>query len=273
MIWAIRKQINLLNNSLKYKLMGLTASRKYILAFMFIFSFVEIQGQGEVPINTHNNQIWVDFNPSYNLNEHFTVYGDIATRTILSNEWNRFVLGPSIKYTLPKPVFKDFNQVNEIHTGIRFFKTFNKDYDNRLEIRIFQGYSLLVSLSQEFDFKTYLRLEERFDFNTNDWVNTFGLRLRISTTFTYKFKGNLWKWNKKNYLLGNGEFFLNLIDTEQFNDALRVNIGFGRRFNNIWRAEFVYGNFLTRLTADDDFWTEDIVYRFRIYYTILGNKK
>ena len=130
MIWAIRKQINLLNNSLKYKLMGLTASRKYILAFIFIFLFAEIQGQNEISKNIRTNQIWLDFNPSYNLNEYFTVYGDVIARTILTSEWSRFALGPSIKYTFPKPIFSGIgvNQVNEIHTGIRFFKTFNKVY-------------------------------------------------------------------------------------------------------------------------------------------------
>ena len=255
--------------------MSLTVSIKYILTFMFILSFVGTQGQSEIPRNTRTNQIWLDFNPSYNLDEHFTVYGDVAVRSNLSSEWTRLILGPSIKYTLPKPIFNGIigNQVNEVHTGLRIFKTFNSTFSNRLEVRMFQGYSLLFPLTKRFDFQAYLRLEERFDFNTEDWVNTFGFRLRILTSFTYQFKGNLWEENKKHYLLSNVELFLNLIDTKQFNDLIRLNLGFGRRFNDIWRAELVYGNFLTRITAEDSFQTEDIVYRLRVYYRILDGKK
>ena len=89
-------------------------------------------------------QIWLDYNPTYSLSEKEDLYGDIGARTVFPNEWHRFVVGPSVRYLRPNLIFKKLYYKEELHFGIRFFFTANKSFPNRLEIRPFQGYKLLM---------------------------------------------------------------------------------------------------------------------------------
>lgn len=235
------------------------------LFFNSTFSTVSAQTNNQI-----SHQLWFDFNPSYNLGR-FDIYADLGARTIYPNEWHRFVIGPSVKYTIPKQLFKNFYHVNELHTGVRFFYTNNKNNDNILEIRLFQGYNLKIP-RQRHDFQTYFRLEERFDINASNSENTFGLRFRISATYSYKFPLHKVKIEKGSYVKGNIELFFNLIGTEQFNDVIRFNAGYGKQINRLWRAEFLLGLFVARQTVDDKFQTNDMVYRLRTYYLIPHKK-
>ncbi len=219
--------------------------------------------------NETTEQIWLDFNPSYKINEHFYFYGDVAARTIFPNEWYRFIIGPSVKFKNEEPLFKKLDYEDELHAGIRFLFTSNKHTDNRLEIRLFQGYKIKWLKSTHFELKNYLRIEERFENDTKDWDNNFDVRLRIATIFTYKFNRDLNKTNKRSYMYANIELFGNLNGVKQFNDVIRATAGYGHPINDKWRGEINLSYFYTRGTIEESFNTNDMVLRLRAFYKIL----
>jgi len=218
--------------------------------------------------NAFTNQLWLDFNSSYQVAERLTLYGDVGTRTISSKTWNRYLIRPAVKYDWPRLILKDYQFKEELHAGIGIFFTDNKERVDRLEIRPFQGYSLSIPNRKRIVVKHFVRLEERFEMETDDWISTFGIRLRYSASVTLRFQGDIWSQGKGFYIPVSGEFFWSLKGTKQFNDLIRISGGLGREFTAHWKAVFLFGYHFTKNTIDEKFHTNDIVFRFRVYYKI-----
>ena len=242
------------------------------LSLLLIFSGYLLYAQ-DVEDKSTTEQIWLDYNPAFSLSEKVDVYGDIGARTVFPNEWYRFVVGPSVRYKRPKLILKKLYYKEELHFGIKFYFTANKSFSNRVEIRPFQGYKLNWPNRPLIVLQHYVRLEERFDIETDNWINTFGLRLRYRAKLTLKFKGDWISFNKGLYLPVRMELFWNLKGTEQFNDVVRIAPGIGYEFSPTWKAEFNLSYHYTRNTVEDNFATNDIVFRFRVFHTLdLSNK-
>jgi hypothetical protein len=242
------------------------------LSLLLLFSGYLLYAQ-DVEDKSITEQIWLDYNPDFSLSEKVDVYGDIGARTVFPNEWYRFVVGPSVRYKQPKLILKELFYKEELHFGIRFFFTANRDNPNRLEIRPFQGYRLSWPNRPRIVLQHYVRLEERFDIETSNWINTFGLRLRYLAELMLKFKGDWISFNEGLYLPVSIEFFWNLKGAQQFNDVVRITPGIGYEFSELWRAEFELSYHYTRNTVEDNFATNDIVFRFRVFHTLdLSNK-
>jgi hypothetical protein len=155
-----------------------------------------------------------------------------------------------------------------LHGGIGFFYTWNLNRFNKLELRPFQGYSLSFPNTDRFVIRHYVRFEQRIEFETNDWTDTFGLRLRYLFALKFKFQGDYWEYGKGFYLPITAEFFWNLIGTRQFNDVVRANIGIGRQFSPTWNSVFLFGYHFTRDSIKEAFDTNDIVFRLRVFYRL-----
>lgn len=222
--------------------------------------------------NSITEQIWVDYNPSIPLNYRVSLYGDIGFRTLHPHEWNRIVIRPSIRYKIPKFFWENMYYKAELHGGVGFFLTNNLDLPNRVEIRPFQGLRLAWPNRPHIRLRHYVRLEERFDIETPVWQNTFGLRLRYQAEITLRFSGDFIRFNKGLYLPVSMEFFWNLIGVKQFNDAVRIIPGVGYEFSSTWKGEFQLGYQYTRNTLEDNFATNDIVARIRVYHVLSKNK-
>ena len=169
------------------------------LLLLLIFSGYLLNAQDAKDIST-TEQIWLDYNPDFSISEKVDVYGDIGARTVFPNEWYRFVVGPSVRYKRPKLILKELYYKEELHFGIRFFFTANKNFSNRIEIRPFQGYRLAWPNRPRIVLQHYVRLEERFDIETSNWINTFGLRVRYMAELMFKFKGDWLSFNDGLYL-------------------------------------------------------------------------
>ena len=237
------------------------------LSLLLIFSGYLLYAQ-DVEDKSTTEQIWLDYNPAYSLSERVDLYGDLGARTVFPNEWYRFVVGPSVRDNPPKLILKKLNYKEELHFGIRFFFTANKSFPNRLEIRPFQGYRLAWPNRPRIVLHHYVRLEERFDIETTNWINTFGLRVRYMAELMLKFKGDWISFNEGLYLPVSLEFFWNLIGVQQFNDVVRITPGIGYEFSELWRAEFDLSYHYTRNTVEDNFATNDIVFRFRLFHKL-----
>jgi hypothetical protein len=168
-----------------------------------------------------SKQIWIDVNPSYFINPHFEIFGDIGARKEIENDgWWRFVVRPSIRTWLGGRFY--------LTAGIGNFFTFNEIIENRWELRPFQGL--------EFNWprwKTplhhYIRLEERFDFNTETWNSKNSVRLRYRLNISYRWgahqPGRFWQ------ATASGEAFYTLLGEQgQFQEQARATLGLDRSF-------------------------------------------
>ena len=244
--------------------------KNILLSLLLIFSGYLLYAQDDEGDEDKilTQQIWLDYNPSFSLSEKVDVYGEIGARTVFPNEWYRFVVGPSVRYKRPNLIFKKLYYKEELHFGIRFFFTANKSFPNRLEIRPFQGYKLYWPNRPRIVLQHYIRLEERFDIETSNWVNTFGIRVRYRAKLTLKFKGDWLSFSDGLYLPVSIEAFWNLKGVQQFNDVVRITPGIGYEFSELWKAEFDLSYHYTKNTVEDNFATNDIVFRFRVFHKL-----
>jgi len=239
----------------------------HVLCFCFLVN-MNLSAQDTISTNNTTQQIWLDYNPSFERSSKVDFYGDIGIRTLFPYEWSRLIIRPSIRYKIPKKILKETYHNAELHGGIGFFFTNNKSVSNRLEIRPFQGYKLAWPNRPKIKIKHYVRLEERFDIQTQDWVNTFGLRFRYQARMELHFQGDYIAFNKGIYLPAEIELFWNLIGTKQFNDAARINVGIGYEFSTAFKLEFNLAYHYTRNTLEDEFSTNDVVFRLRVFHTL-----
>lgn len=237
----------------------------WVCIIILIIPFCALSQDNEP--NSVANQIWLDYNPTIPLTERVDFYGDAAARTVFPNEWYRFVIGPSLRYKQPKSILKKLYYKEEFHFGIRFFYTVNKNFSNRLEIRPFQGYRLIWPNRPQIAIQHYVRLEERFDIQTSDWISTFGLRIR------YMIESKLISYKNGLYLPLSLELFWNIKGTKQFNDVARVTPGIGYEFKKSWKGQFDLSYHYARNTLEDDFANNNIVFRFRVYHTLQFKNK
>ena len=133
-------------------------------------------------------QIWFDYNPSHRLSPKVDLFGDVGIRWEMENDgWLRLVLRPSVRVPVGRI---------RLAAGVGNFVTFNRDMANRWEIRPFQGASVFWP-DGRFSVEHYLRLEERFDFNTTTWNSLNSLRLRYMLRTSYRWAayraGRTWK--------------------------------------------------------------------------------
>lgn len=249
----------------------MTFKRSLMVTLVILLLYRSTFAQDETDNSTVTEQIWIDFNPSYKLNDKFSLYGDIGARTVFPHEWNRYVIRPTISYKLPKRFFPNLYHNSALHGGMGFFFTNNLSDVNRLEIRPFQGYKLSWPNRPRIKIHHYVRLEERFDIDVTDWENTFGLRFRYQAAMVLFLKGDWFSYNNGFYLPISVELFGNLIGVKQFNDALRITPGIGHEFSSKWKGEVDVGYFYTRNTVEDVFATNDLAFRIRVYYKIVKN--
>jgi hypothetical protein len=232
----------------------------------------EVKAQ-DVSSNSVTKQIWLDFNPSRQLSDKINLNVPVGARTIFPKKWYRFWIGPRITYKWPRLILKKLRYKEELHGGIDIFYTANIDAVNRLEIAPYQGYSLVAPNRLRLVIRHYVELKERFELETDDWNNTFGLRLSYEPSITFRFQGDLWEHGKGFYIPVSMKFYWNLIGTKQFNDKVRLMPGIGKEFSPEFKMAFFVGYNYTRNTIDEDFHTNDIIFRFRVYYKFKKKQK
>ena len=171
-------------------------------------------------------QLWADYNPTVPVASTVDLFGDIGLRSELeSDAWWRVVVRPGVRACRASGVC--------LSGGIGSFYTFNEVGPDTWEVRPFQGVSATwprgrVSLTH------YVRLEERFDFNTSTWTSQVSLRGRYQLAASLKWDAvqpdRYWS------LTGTVEGFLTLAgDQGQFREQVRATIGLERSFRRSLR--------------------------------------
>ena len=213
-----------------------------------------------------SSQIWLDYNPQWNISENYTLYGSIGGRTIIPHTWNKFFATFAGRYA-PEPLFNILNKSQlEIHGGLSVFYTFNNAGDTQVELRPFQGYKIRWPHWQFVKFTHFLRLEERFLFTEGESDIEFELRARYKIEAIFHRSRHLVDFANGFYFPISIELLINLYSTEQFNDGIRITPGLGYSSDSkLWKIQFD----LTYQYADKaevgSFTKSTIIYRLRFF--------
>ncbi len=202
-----------------------------------------------------SKQLWVDYDPSWWVANKVELFGDVGLRReIESDGWWRLVVRPSVR--VPYHFLL-------LSAGIGNFFTVNQIIDDRWEIRPFQGISV-VWPNRSVSLDHYLRLEERFDFNTNTWNSLNSLRIRYRLRATYRWAALVEEryWT----VTSSGEGFVTLAGEQgQQREQVRVTAGIERNFSHERRLRF-------EITWQQESWffdpnenIDDIFFRLRFY--------
>jgi hypothetical protein len=203
-----------------------------------------------------SEQIWIDVNPSYYFDPHKKLYASLGVRRELEDDgWWRLVIQPGYRTKATQRLF--------FSAGLENLFTFNPSSANQWELRPVQSLDLAWPRGQ-LPLRHRLRLEERFDFNTETWSTKISLRLRYKLNAAYRFAAvqehRFWQ------VTAAGEAFFTITGTEgQFQERSRLTLGVDRsldldihfRFELTWQYE-------SPLFDDGDDTGSSLYFRFRL---------
>jgi len=237
---------------------------------IILFLSIHVAQAQESTQSTVTNQIWIDFNPSYKISERFDFIGKVGAKSVYPKSWYKVYTTTEISYSIPKNIFKKLKYNERVYAGVDFYYVFFIDLPDVIEISPYQGYTLTWPNRERLDLKHNAELGQRFQWGVEDWDYSFGLKLSYEATIVFKFKGDLWAHGKGFFLSASAKFWWNLIAATVFNDVVRITPGIGYQINPYWNTAFYIGYNYTRNLSSEEFSTDNIIYRLRLYYTILG---
>ena len=201
-----------------------------------------------------SEQLWADYNPRWTDQKHREIFGDIGFRTLVGdNNWVRFVARPGVR--APVGAFR-------LAGGIGTFYRLNKAGADVLEVRPFQGISSTWPRLRRIRFQHYVRLEQRFEWETANWRSTSSLRARyrLQTDFSFSGFARGSDWRVVLHVEG---FFTLAGDAGPVDEQLRIGLGVGRNVGSVLRLR---ADFTWEKAGLDFFEPSDHFYlRFRIY--------
>ena len=225
-----------------------------------LFLALSLQGDNEV-----GKQLWLDVNPRWYSKGDLKVTGVFGVRQSLNKkEWTSYVVKPSVAYSLSHGF--------DIGAGLGMNYTNNIDVDtfalpDRFAIVPFQGLNYIHLLTKQWKFNTYLRLEEKFDYDTVDWDSRNSLRVRLRLRGIYEFAA----YHKERYFRAtlSWEGFKTATGDDGFiTDKSRITLGLERSFthNQKARVELTWQRQSLGLVSGDSFDDySDIYLRVRYY--------
>jgi len=241
---------------------------KRILLLLQVLMFAEmVIGQNEAK-SIETNQVWFDFNPRYKISDRFTLVGKLGAKAIYPKDWYKFYTSAQVAYSIPKFMLRKLKYREKVYLGVDFYYVFFNELPDVVEISPYQGYTLTWPNRKRLDIRHNVELGERFQWDVQDWNYSFGLKVSYEASLTFKFHGDLWKYGKGFYLSASAKFWWNLISATVFNDVVRITPGIGYEINPKWKTAFYIGYNYARNQINEKIHANNIIYRFRVYYTI-----
>jgi hypothetical protein len=121
-------------------------------------------------------QLWIDYNPSWSVDQAGVLFGDIGVRTDLEGwSWLGLVVRPGYGYRI--------NRTVTIAGGVGSFYTAIDDFPNQWEIRPWQGIAISWPRAG-LPLEHYVRIEQRIALDTESWDARTSLRGRYRV-YTY----------------------------------------------------------------------------------------
>jgi hypothetical protein len=190
----------------------------------------------------------------------------IGARAVSPDEWSRYYITSTFHYNLPKWFFKNHNYREAVKFGLQVYYTDNRDMNNRLEISPYQTFFLEYPRFFVFTVNHHFQIEERFDMDAENWINTFGLRLSYKAKIISKFSASFLNLPYYFYIPVYIEFFWDLLKSKQFNDVRKLMLGLGYAFTPAVHASIHFGYNKTRNSIEEKFTTNDMVFRLRFHH-------
>lgn len=233
---------------------------KYLIFLVCLFTIVNFSiGQEDEDLDDNNSEFWTDITFGKPLNDKWTVGGDAGFRSALNNDyWKLFYLRPNINYKV-KPFFN-------LTLGVGSFNTFNNEFSNTFEFRIYQDVNFKGPKLGPFNFIHRIRLEQRFfNFSADDIDNEFSFRGRyLIGTRTDKFGlGGEKDWTvfislEPFFSLGSGITEI-LANNFRWDSALSYQVSEGLRI------ELHYVLQTSEIFSSNDLRVTEHIFRFRIF--------
>ena len=214
------------------------------------------------------NQVWIDFNFKYKISDRVDLSGKIGAKAIFPQAWYKFYTSAEIGYRIPKFMLRKLKYDEKIYAGIDYYYVFFTEAPDVIEISPYQGYTLTWPNRKRIAIRHNVELGERFQWDVAHWNYSFGLNLSYAPSLIFKFQGDRWEYAKGFYLSVEAKFWWNLISTTIFNDVLRITPGILYEINPKWKTAFYIGYNYTRNLTIEKFHSNNIIYRFRVYYAI-----
>lgn len=213
------------------------------------------------------SQGWIDYNVRYDFAGNFRVNADMGFRVISPYVWTRYYFRPSVSYTLSQSSRSWKTPITAFHLGSGVFYTNNVDYPNHTEFRIFQGVNVHWPNFRKLRINNYVRLEERFFYidNRSDFV----LRARYMIAGTFRWHKKSTNQQSRLFFPFHTEFFWDLNQPSLYSDLIRITPGLGYDINVDLRIEFSVSYHRNRITVEESFETNDMVFRLRFFHDIL----
>lgn len=227
-----------------------------VLACWFaIWPFSHLLAQSEIT----DNQLWIDFNPHFDINNRWEYFGDISYRTIVSgSEFKRFVFRPSVQF--------HWTYELDLVGGVGLFFTWEDDDYRTFELRPYQGVVLNWPSVWRLNFKHRGLVEERLLWNNfDDFEPNFRFRYRLKTKVPINKQSITYKTL---YVPLSYEVFGNTgkEEIELFSNQARAMIGLGYVFNDKWISEFEFTFQRSRSSIDDSYKLSDRIFRLKLIY-------
>lgn len=243
----------------------------YFIFFLFLFTFFKVASQEQEQDVHVNQQLWLDYNMLFDIEDNKTLSGFVGFRTITPNIYKNLLLVSTYNINNQKHLkFLDFLNlkrplINSYHLGTRMNYIVNKNEKDDFEFRIMQGIKFFLPSIKKIPLKSYLRVEERFQktFDGSNWDFGFRIRYRISTIIQWD--RHVFNFTKGLYIPINAEFFVDLKKVDRFNDVVRISPGLGYKHNDDWKFELYVSYQNTVNTAISDYNSNDFVLRLRIF--------
>ncbi|MCK5487160.1 MAG: DUF2490 domain-containing protein, partial [Desulfobacterales bacterium] len=151
--------------------------KKVVIILIFLFfawgSLSNIHAQEQ---NIPTNHLWFDFYNFFPITEKLEYGGDLGFRHAFSDfPWSRIYIRPTLAYRWKEKI--------RFLGGFKFAYTSQDILANTFEIRPWLGIKINWPKIRRFTFQHFLRLEQRFQFNTgsDSWASETRLRYRLGT--------------------------------------------------------------------------------------------
>lgn len=231
----------------------------FILVVLILLTnnFSSAQQKEPITQNVVNQQLWVDWYFNVKKNDRINYVFDFGYETIfLEDYWNKVYHESSINYKLSKQF--------SLKGGIALYYHFNKDIQNRFELRPWQAIVLHLMDNQHWSFNVQVKLEQRLSYLTESWNPSFDLRLRTRIGGAYYFtnKSVRTDW----YIPFVAEYYYPLKDNipEVFHNVAKVGVGVGKVIKNKWNFSFISNWQYSRSGPKDEYKVSDFAYQFQV---------
>lgn len=217
-----------------------------ILGLFYVVYFCSFFNAFSQTSNKSDTQLWLDFNPSFQINNKLEYFGNLGYRTYIETaNWNQIYAKPSVRWHLKNNI--------QIEGGLGFFYVFGQSSFNRFEITPWQGIRFKWPIYSIIEFKHIAKIEERISFLTDSWESSFDIRFRYKFESRIKFV-NSEVFNKISIPLYI-ELFIPIGDNidEVFSNRMRLGAGLAYKLKKQYELTFYYNWEKSRINMEDNF--------------------